>query len=83
MSEAVVEDLRTQLLQNRGVAHALVAYLGDSEALARSKAAVAAVEAMKTGDASFSRQGLHQLGTADALKTLREAVKTFAKLTDN
>jgi hypothetical protein len=83
MSTELSDDLRLQLSQNKGVAHALVAYLTASETLARTKAAESAVDAMKTGESSASRQGLHQLGAADSLKALRETIKTMAKLTNN
>lgn len=83
MSGGPIDDLRVALRSNRGVAFALSEYLAESEKLARTKAALIAVEAMKAGDDKLTRQGLHQLGTADALKTVRETVRAYANLTDD
>ena len=77
---STTDKLRTLLAQDRALSHMLIQYLEQEEQAVRSAVATTALGYLQTGDELLSRQGLHALGKADALKELKATVARYAKI---
>jgi hypothetical protein len=77
---STTDKLRTLLAQDRALSHVLIQYLEQEERAIRTAVATTALGYLQTGDDLLSRQGLHALGKADALKELKATVAKYAKI---
>ena len=77
---SATDKLRTLLAQDSALSNMIIQYLAQEEQAVRSAVATTALGYLQTGDDLLSRQGLHALGKADALKDLKTTVAKYAKI---
>jgi hypothetical protein len=77
---STTDKLRALLTQDRALSNMIIQYLEQEEQVVRDAVATTALGYLQTGDDLISRQGLHALGKADALKELKATVARYAKI---